>query len=92
MAKPVFLPITSKEPPPSRLAIEIPEAEKRRAGLAWDARLWIMLDDINTDVPGKSYYIRSQQPLGRFSKAWFYRVVETLIAQRRSIRSTDRTN
>src|SRR6185312_6311282 len=52
-----LFPITSQKPDPDRFAAEIPETEKRRAGLAGDLRLWIILDEYNHDVIGRSFYL-----------------------------------
>src|SRR6266576_1250374 len=43
----VLFPITSQAPSPNRFAAEIPEMEKRRAGLDATLRLWIILDEYN---------------------------------------------
>jgi hypothetical protein len=53
----VFFPITTKQPEPSRFSAEIPAIEKRRAGLDQDLRLWIILDEFNTDIVGHSFYL-----------------------------------
>jgi hypothetical protein len=87
----LIFPITSKAPDEKALAIEIPASEKRRGGLDPGIRLWIILSDVNTDAPGKSYYLGSQRPMGRFSKAWFLSVIQLFIKHRRSIRITDRS-
>ncbi len=50
----LFFPITTKEPEKSRFAAEIPDIEKRRAGLDADRRLWVILDEFNTDIVGRS--------------------------------------
>jgi hypothetical protein len=87
----LLLPITSKAPQQQSLAVEIPDSEKRRGGLDVMMRLWIVIDDINIDEPGHSYFLSSQRPLGRFSNAWFLTVMRTFIKHRRAIRATDRT-
>lgn len=87
----LLLPITSKEPEAGRYAVEIPEGEKRRAGLAPGSRLWIILDDVNTDRLGKSYYIASARPMGRFSRAWFVPLMRKFVENRRAMHITDRT-
>ena len=46
----LFFPITTKHPEANRFAFEIPSIEKRRAGLDGDMRLWIILDEYNSDV------------------------------------------
>lgn len=87
----VILPITTKMPEAERFASEIPDIEKRRAGLDASLRLWIILDDANNDILEHSYYLRSQIPLGRFSKAYFVPLMQKLISRRESISLTDRT-
>jgi hypothetical protein len=67
----VLFPITSQPPSPGRFAAEIPEMEKRRAGLDATLRLWIILDEYNQDTIGRSFYLEPEPPLGRFSKAFF---------------------
>ena len=56
----LLFPITTKEPEATRFASEIPLIEKRRAGLDPSLRLWIVLDEYNTDVVGQSYYLEPE--------------------------------
>jgi hypothetical protein len=72
----ILFPITSKEPSVEELAIEIPETEKRRVGLDYDVRLWIMLDEYNRDIIGASYYLDPNGPVGIFGKAFFSEVLK----------------
>lgn len=65
----LFFPITTKQPETDRFSIEIPAIEKRRAGA--DMRLWIILDEYNSDIIGHSFYLEPEPPVGRFSKAFF---------------------
>ena len=44
--------------------------EKRRAGLDATLRPWIILDEYNQDILGRSFYLEPEPPLGRFSKAF----------------------
>jgi hypothetical protein len=67
----VVFPITSQPPSRDRFAAEIPEMEKRRAGLDTALRLWIILDEYNQDAVGQSFYLKPEPPLGRFSRAFF---------------------
>ncbi|TWA28381.1 hypothetical protein FB007_12263 [Sinorhizobium medicae] len=83
----LFFPITTKQPEQARFAAEIPAIEKRRAGLDADLRLWIILDEFNTDIIGRSFYIEPEPPIGRFSKAFFLPLLREFIARRRSLRS-----
>jgi hypothetical protein len=78
----VLFPITSQPPAPGRFAAEIPEMEKRRAGLDATISLWIILDEYNQDVIGQSFYLEPEPPLGRFSKAFFLPLMKEFIARR----------
>lgn len=82
--------ITSKSPDASRYAIEIPETEKRRAGLDGDMRLWIILDEYNTDDVGRSFYLEPEPPLGRFSKAFFLPMMRDFLARRSLMSAVNR--
>ncbi len=86
----ILFPITSKSPHPERLAVEIPATEKRRAGLSVDVSLWIVLDEYNEDVVGRSFYIEPDCIRGRFSKAFFLPVLKRFIAERAKTRGVDR--
>lgn len=86
----LLFPVTTKEPEPGRFAAEIPTTEKRRAGLDVDLRLWIILDEYNTDVIGRSFYLEAEPPIGRFSKAFFLPIVREFIARRKSLKGVDR--
>ena len=83
----LFFPITSKEPEASRFSAEIPAIEKRRTGLDVEMRLWIILDEFNSDIVGRSFYLEPEPPIGRFSKAFFLPLLREFIARRKS--STD---
>lgn len=78
----LFFPITSKEPETARFSAEIPDTEKRRAGLDVDLRLWIIFDEFNSDRIGKSFYLEPEPPIGRFSKAFFLPLLREFIARR----------
>lgn len=87
----VLFPITSKEPSRGRFAAEIPDIEKRRAGLDGALRLWIILDEYNQDVIGQSFYLEPEPPLGYFSKAFFLPLLQAFIERRAQARMVDRT-
>ena len=78
-------------PPPVRFAAEIPAIEKRRAGLDADLRLWIIFDEFNSDVVGRSFYLEPEPPLGRFSKAFFLPLLREFIARRKSLTEISRS-
>jgi hypothetical protein len=86
----LLFPITTKEPAIGRFVAEIPEIEKRRAGLDDVSRLWIILDECNEDhIPG-SYYLEPEPPLGRLSKTFFLPLVLEFIKRRTSARIVSR--
>ena len=86
----LLFPITSKASERDRFAVELPETEKRRAGLDRDVRLWIVLDEYNEDIVGRSFYLEPEAPLGRFSKAFFLRVMKEFIVRRAQARRVSR--
>ena len=87
----LLFPITTKEPEPGRFVAEIPLIEKRRAGLDPDLRLWVILDEYNTDIIGQSFYLEPDPPLGRFSKAFFLPLIRAFIARRKTLTAVRRT-
>ncbi|WP_244613468.1 hypothetical protein [Methylosinus sp. Ce-a6] len=73
-----MFPITSKQPTAGRFAVQVPEIEKRRAGLDADLPLWIILDEFNEDAIGRSFYLEPEPSLGRFSRAFFLPPIEEI--------------
>ncbi len=86
----LLLPITTKEPVASTFSAEIPDIEKRRAGLDAELRLWIVLDEFNTDIVGRSFYLEPEPPIGRFSKAFFLPLLREFIARRKAFTEVNR--
>ena len=86
----VLFPITSREPAEGCFAAEIPAIEKRRAGLDGTIRLWIVLDEYNQDVIGRSFYLEPLPPLGYFSKAFFLPLLQEFIRRRSQTRAVHR--
>jgi hypothetical protein len=86
----VLFPITSQPPQPDRFAVEIPEMEKRRAGLDSLLRLWIIFDEYNTDIIGRSFHLEPAPPLGQFSKAFFVPQMREFVRRRSAARGVDR--
>jgi hypothetical protein len=86
----ILFPITTQPPAPERFAVEIPEIEKRRGGLDSLSRLWIMLDEFNEDIIGKSFYLEDEPPLGKFSKAFFLPLMREFIKRRSEARGVNR--
>lgn len=86
----LFFPITTQQPEASRFAVEIPAMEKRRAGLDTDLRLWVVFDEFNTDIIGRSFYLEPEPPIGRFSKAFFLPLLREFVARRKSLTEVSR--
>ena len=86
----LFFPITTQQPEASRFAVEIPAMEKRRAGLDTDLRMWIVFDEFNTDIIGRSFYLEPEPPIGRFSKAFFLPLLREFVARRKSLTEVSR--
>lgn len=86
----ILLAITSQEPESTQRAVEIPEHEKKRAGLTVGLRLWIVIDEVNIDTVGRSFYLKPEPPLGSFSRSFFGPVLRAMLAGR-SVRKVDRT-
>jgi hypothetical protein len=57
-------------------AIEVPAIEKRRGGLQEFKQLWVVIDEYNHDILGKSFYFEPSQKRGTFSQAF----TETLLS------------
>jgi hypothetical protein len=86
----LLFPITTKPPVAGGFAAEIPEIEKRRAGLDSALRLWIVLDECNEETIPGSYYLEPDPPLGRFSKRFFLPLVLEFINRRERVRAVRR--
>ena len=54
--------------------------EARRAGLGTDDRCWVTLDEIDTDVPERSWLFEDRTPLGAFPRAFVDRMRQGLLA------------
>jgi hypothetical protein len=71
-----LFPVTTNMPLQDRLAIEIPLAERKAAGL--DARSWIVLDEYNQASEAAAYDFDSLEPIGQFSNRFFGEIAETV--------------
>lgn len=86
----LMVPITSV-PRTAGYAVEVPEMEKRRAGLDVHMRLWIAADEANEDVPARSFYFEPGNRIGKFS-AQFTKQVQALMIEALKARRLQRTN
>ncbi|WP_071796170.1 hypothetical protein [Natronohydrobacter thiooxidans] len=89
-----ILPITSKTPGKDRLALEVPQIERRRAGLDADKRLWIILDEYNHDILEASYHFDPNGRLGAFSAMFIRNALRSFsdAARSRQTRRVPRTD
>ncbi len=70
-----LLAITTQPPQAGRSALEIPDIERKRAGLGDLKQSWIMVDEYNYDIVERSWYIEPDQDiLGRFSKSFMVKI------------------
>ena len=83
-------PSPARNPRRGAFAAEIPDTEKRRAGLDGTMRLWLILDEYNQDVIGRSFYLEPEPPLGYFSKAFFLPLLQEFIRRRAQARGVQR--
>lgn len=75
-----FLPITTQPPYQDTIAIEVPQIERRRAGLDVDRQQWIIMSEYNADeIPG-SWTLEPDAKIGEFSKAFFQKVIKLWLA------------
>lgn len=81
-----LLPITGSSPGPARLAIEIPQIERRRAGLD-DMPLWIVMDEYNHDILEDSHLFDPNARIGRFSPAFHASVLRAFAKAARDRRA-----
>lgn len=74
----MLLAISSRPPNADQTALEIPDTERRRAGLSRYPRAWIVVSEYNYDIEELSWYLETQIPLGKFSPRFLKQIVEAL--------------
>lgn len=62
--------VTTQPPQTDTHAVEVPEIEKRRAGLDSNVPLWVIVDEHNLDVFEQSFYIEPRSHIGAFSNSF----------------------
>lgn len=87
----IFLaPISSKPPRGDQIALSIPETERRRAGLEKYPEAWVFVDEVNTDMLGESWYMKPQNPMGTFGRAFLAKVAAAIRTNLRARRAVNR--
>jgi hypothetical protein len=77
----VLLAITSRPPNEHHRALEIPDTERRRAGLTRYPRAWVIVSEYNYDIAERSYYYEpGTAPLGTFGMPFLRKVATALRA------------
>ena len=72
----LLFPITTKEPGPERLALEIPILERKSANL--NAKCWIIIDEYNKTKRDAAFDFESLEPIGHFSQGFLIRIAELI--------------
>lgn len=74
-----LLAITGTRPADARIALKIPDTEKRRAGLKEWKEGWVIVDECNYDIAEHSYHLNlGLSALGRFSEAFTGQIKDAL--------------
>ena len=74
-----LLAISSRPPSEDQAALEVPEIERRRAGLSEWKSAWITFSEYNYDIAERSWHLDvNQAPLGRFSKSFLIGLASSL--------------
>jgi hypothetical protein len=83
----LLLAISSQPPRSDQSAIQVPDTERRRAGLTRYPAAWIVTSEFNYDIAERSFYYSAATPvLGAFSPTFLKQVAAALretLAQRR---------
>lgn len=82
-----ILPITSKRPSNERIALEVPQIERRRAGLDSEMDLWVTVDEDNHDVLEASFYFDPNGQIGAFSPVFNKKALELFVSTARQGRA-----
>lgn len=69
-----LLAVATHPPGKDRAVLEVPDTEKRRANLSLDKRLWIVLDEYNSDVFEASYYLEPDARTGTFGATFLKQI------------------
>ena len=75
----MLVPITTKPQDKNPYAVEVPEIEKKRAGLDMTLRLWVVTQEYNVDIVERSYYFEPHAQLGFFSRSFVKQVQAKMI-------------
>ena len=72
-----LLAISSRPPQSDQIAIEVPQIERRRAGLSDSTTAWVTVSEYNYDIAEQSFHLGPNEPvLGRFSRSFMMRLAK----------------
>lgn len=75
----ILLPISGTPPSSEQVALEIPQLERRRAGLDEGKPAWVTVSEYNFDIREGSYYLDpAALPIGQLSEAFLKQVFRLL--------------
>ncbi|RJF86690.1 hypothetical protein D3874_06350 [Oleomonas cavernae] len=75
----ILLPISGTAPLADQVTLEIPQLERRRAGLDETKPAWITMSEYNFDIAEASFYFDpSSKPMGQFSDAFLKQIYRLL--------------
>lgn len=75
----LMVPVTTV-PQSGPYCIEVPEIEKRRAGLDLHRAMWVVTDQANEDAPASSFYFEPDSRMGQFGASFVKQVQGLMIA------------
>lgn len=89
-----ILAITSKRPAADRIALEVPEIERARAGLDRDMPLWVILDEYNHEILETSFHLDPAGKLGSFSGVFSQKALAAFVevAKAQQVRKVPRSD
>ena len=85
-----LFPITTKAPERGQNAVEIPETEKRHAGIDAALRQWVMLDEFNAEILLGCYHLEPDVRIGRLNRPFFEPLARRIIARIHSVSRVQR--
>jgi hypothetical protein len=75
------LAVSSQPPGSDQAAVEVPDTERRRAGLSRYPRAWVVVSEYNYDIAEQSwYYEPGRQPPGEFSAPFLREIAKAFRA------------
>ena len=78
----MILAVSSQPPRKDQTALQVPDTERRRGGLARYPAAWVVVSEYNYDIAERSFYLDlAAEVLGAFSPTFMGRIAATLKAE-----------